>query len=664
MDKRAVWLVAAALGIAVIVPTTKRSAGAVDSCNARVNSLKASCKADARAAGLRGRALSSVTKACNAIGRREKRACRTRAVGLRKRDITGGVGVTTDKSDYQPGDVIVLTGTGWQPGEAVSMVLSVDPQMHPDVSLSSVADDSGSFTNTDYIVQDSDLGVTFTLTATGQSSGLTALTAGFTDDKPICGDGITNGSEECDDGGTVGGDGCSATCTIEHAVVTSVLGETTADCVAGPTSNQQVQTWDVAQGHTYRVELSGVSDCGNGGTDATIAVLVKSSDTGNMCLTASRVSTGVYTFDVTMPGNACNTYPIAYCSCDPSAAILAGGPDGDHQSHLRAADFDGSCGKTGDDTDCTVACLGTLQVCKYNDSNASGTNNGESALAGWTMTLSSTDPNFVSSSQVTTLDGGGCVTWSDLPGGDQIIYTVTETASSSSLWLNTDPGPLCQFPTCNTNCVADQCTTVSLSTTLACAKNTPLDFGNLCLGKCGGLTLGYWSNANGFATLKDKDEPPPYLSKEFGLLSGLQLRDAAGNDFNPSCFCGPKKTDCPGSVSPDCGSTSGNFRTWLLKASATNMAYMLSAQLAAMELNVESGSASGSTLVYAPSCGNTGIGGNNFITISDLMAAANAALYDGNTPSGDPNRASQECLKNALDRANNNLNCVQANGCS
>jgi len=35
---------------------------------------------------------------------------------------------------------------------------------------------------------------------------------------------------------------------------------------------------------------------------------------------------------------------------------------------------------------------------------------------------------------------------------------------------------------------------------------------------------------------------------------------------------------------------------------------------------------------------------------------------DGNTPSGDPNRAEQECVKNALDHANNNLNFIQAPG--
>jgi hypothetical protein len=100
-----------------------------------------------------------------------------------------------------------------------------------------------------------------------------------------------------------------------------------------------------------------------------------------------------------------------------------------------------------------------------------------------------------------------------------------------------------------------------------------------------------------------------------------------------------------------------SLQSWLLNAKATNMANMLSAQLAAMALNVEAGSVSGAAYVYAPGCGT---GGRDFIKIQDLMSDANTELCnDGNTPAGDANRARQECLKNALDKANNNVNFVQ-----
>jgi cysteine-rich repeat protein len=88
--------------------------------------------------------------------------------------------VTTDKPDYAPGETVIITGTGWWPGETVVMVLHEEPTTHPDRMLTSVADAEGNFTNRDFTVEEHHLGVTFTLIATGQSSGLTAQTT-FTD---------------------------------------------------------------------------------------------------------------------------------------------------------------------------------------------------------------------------------------------------------------------------------------------------------------------------------------------------------------------------------------------------------------------------------------------------------------------------------------------------
>jgi hypothetical protein len=145
----------------------------------------------------------------------------------------------------------------------------------------------------------------------------------------------------------------------------------------------------------------------------------------------------------------------------------------------------------------------------------------------------------------------------------------------------------------------------------------------------GGLTLGFWGNKHGQALIGADD---------LALLVSLDLRNANGSNFDPA--------------------SKSALRTWLLKGTATNMAYMLSVQLAAMELNVHNGFVNAGALVYAPGCGNTGPG-NGQITIGDLMAAANVALgVDGSTPSGDAHRAYQECLKDALDDANNNRNFV------
>src|SRR2546422_6229380 len=112
--------------------------------------------------------------------------------------------VATDQADYHPGQTVTITGSGWEPGETVDMVLYEDPPLDPDLELTSVADANGDFTNTDFIVDVFDIGVTFTLTATGLSSGQTAETT-FTDAPGTCGDGHVDSGEDCDLGSALNG---------------------------------------------------------------------------------------------------------------------------------------------------------------------------------------------------------------------------------------------------------------------------------------------------------------------------------------------------------------------------------------------------------------------------------------------------------------------------
>jgi hypothetical protein len=90
----------------------------------------------------------------------------------------------------------------------------------------------------------------------------------------------------------------------------------------------------------------------------------------------------------------------------------------------------------------------------------------------------------------------------------------------------------------------------------------------------------------------------------------------------------------------------------------------LSAQLAAMELNVRHNFVNGSALVYAPGLllyGTAGLNSAGFISINDLMAAAAAEIQaHGLTTSGSPDRAGQEALKDAFEDANNNKSFVQS----
>jgi len=175
--------------------------------------------------------------------------------------------------------------------------------------------------------------------------------------------------------------------------------------------------------------------------------------------------------------------------------------------------------------------------------------------------------------------------------------------------------------------------------TLQNGDNETVEFGNVCLGQGGGKTLGFWSNKNGQALIGSND---------LTMLRGLNLVNASGSSFDPT--------------------SKSTVKTWLLSANATNMAYMLSAQLAAMELNVLNSLVNGNAMVYAPGLlPFTPIAGLNnlgFISIANLMTAANTELgLHGTAYSGDGWRSYQEALKNVLDSANNNYNFVQSTPC-
>ena len=242
----------------------------------------------------------------------------------------------------------------------------------------------------------------------------------------------------------------------------------------------------------------------------------------------------------------------------------------------------------------------TLRVNKFYDANANGAYDGtDQYITGWKMRIQD--------------------------GVDLTRYTpVTEI-------LAPDDYTVSEYQPVQTNWMAT--TETSVDVTLNSGDTKTVEFGNLCLGPGGGLTLGFWSNKNGKALFGDDD---------LALMVTLNLRDAEGNNFNPTTY--------------------DAFRTWLLGGTATNMAYMLSVQLAAMELNVFNGKVSDSALVYAP--GTTSANSLGFATINALMAEANAELgLHGFTLADSQYRAYQEALKNALDNANNNKSFVQPTPC-
>jgi len=284
-------------------------------------------------------------------------------------------------------------------------------------------------------------------------------------------------------------------------------------------------------------------------------------------------------------------------------------PGGEYKVWVsRAATFDESLSKTDnfkvryDAPPPPPELESHVVVTKFYDANANGVNDDAQPIAGWQMTIAHLEHAWDDKVQYTPID---LIT-------DPADYLVSESSALEPNWRHT--------------------TSTSDLFSLSEGETHASDFGNLCLGAGGGLTLGFWSNKNGQALIGAGD---------VAMLQALSLRDAGGGNFD-----GGKSA----------------IRTWLLKATAVNMAYMLSAQLAAMELNVFNGNVSGDALVEAP--GATSGNALGYATVSALMVEANAALAAyGYTPDGHPQRAYQERLKNALDRGNNNLNFVQGSAC-
>jgi hypothetical protein len=265
--------------------------------------------------------------------------------------------------------------------------------------------------------------------------------------------------------------------------------------------------------------------------------------------------------------------------------------------------------------DCPDLPTATLNVAKFYDANANGLNDDAQPIVGWKVNIHDgiDFDRFTPVSMILDPDD----------------YVVTEYHPIQTNWFQTAGllDGVAQNPINPVN------------VTLAADDEKTVTFGNLCTGAGGGLTLGFWSNKNGAKALS---------ANGGAVLSGvlaLNLRKADGGLL--------------GSVSL------ATFQSWLLSANATNMANMLSAQLAAMKANVLNGNVNGTSLIYAP--GTTSANGLGFATVNAIIAEANAELgLHGLTTSGGLQsafRSYQEALKNALDKANNNLNFVQGTPC-
>ncbi len=274
----------------------------------------------------------------------------------------------------------------------------------------------------------------------------------------------------------------------------------------------------------------------------------------------------------------------------------------------------------------TAGCDITVTAKKFYDLNANGIDDDNMPVPGWNITLSGTDVNNVAVGPLNQLTGAdGKTAFTTLDKG---TYTVNEGMVSG--WRAT--------------------TATSANLNLTTCDNPPqINFGNVCLGgaNTGGGGLGFWANKNGQALITGA-----FLCD----LNGLCLRNANGSNYDPIAGC-----SAPTNAQVNAGKTS--LKNWLLNANAPNMSYMLSAQFAALRLNVLQGFVDANRLIYAPGTSSANAAG--FATVSSLMAEANTILCaNGIINSGNPLRARAEAVKNALESASNNKNYLQLQPCN
>src|SRR5216117_4212454 len=78
--------------------------------------------------------------------------------------------IKTDKDDYLPDVRAIISGAGWAPGEAVTLVFTEVPKRHPDQFLKLTADASGNLYYDQWAPERHDLGIRFYVTAIGAHS--------------------------------------------------------------------------------------------------------------------------------------------------------------------------------------------------------------------------------------------------------------------------------------------------------------------------------------------------------------------------------------------------------------------------------------------------------------------------------------------------------------
>lgn len=152
---------------------------------------------------------------------------------------------------------------------------------------------------------------------------------------------------------------------------------------------------------------------------------------------------------------------------------------------------------------------------KFYDSNVNGDwDSGEPGVGGWRI-WKQPPPN---GDQTDTTVVGQIGQYAFLVPPDPTTYLITEGTPSGGFYSGFNSAS----PWINTTA-----TSGSVGVSGQNAEEAGPNFGNVCLGAGGGLTLGFWSNNNGQAIMKSNDN----FAGAIAFLNSLNLRNANGSEF-------------------------------------------------------------------------------------------------------------------------------------
>ncbi|MBI2730062.1 MAG: hypothetical protein HYX40_04815, partial [Sphingobacteriales bacterium] len=260
--------------------------------------------------------------------------------------------VSTDRLDYPPGDTAYITGSGFAPGEIVTLQvhhidmgtvsLGTDPQYHQ--PWTTVADSLGNISTTWWVPNDGDaLGATFLLTADGQTS-LYYATWEFTD-SPRVGS-VTIGSQT----GTIyATSSCIATynVTVNRGTGSGSNGTFSATiCISGLPAGVTASPLSISLASADNSKSGILTLTGSASAIAGVTNFTVTAHTGNNCTTINgdnATTTGSITI-TSLPTATISYNGTPFCSNGGTATVTRTGTAGGTYSSTAGLSIDPSTG--------------------------------------------------------------------------------------------------------------------------------------------------------------------------------------------------------------------------------------------------------------------------------------------------------------------------------